>query len=293
MQLFLNGATTGTTYNVDSSIPKDVLGNPVLSLTFKTPKTVTTATTNMIVDFNLANFVIRDSKVIPSVEDNDGTGLSDPARQCAGDYHGTVSALTGTAPTLAFTLTTPAGATQTVVTTASTALYGDTLANGSAVEVSGTFDTTTNNLVATRVEVEPAGSSTPGHGTSHTQFAMGAATVLDATAGTFTLTVARAQGFVPATTTISIATSSTTVYRLDSGATATAADFFTALAKTPNAVVKGTYDATTNTLTATGIFIDNPADDKGGEHEHHDFRHGGNSDNWGNDATHGHHGGND
>ncbi len=288
IQLILKGATTGTNYTVDSTIPRDASGNAILTDTFKTPKTIGATPSNVVIDFNLANFVVRGSKILPVVQDGDSTGINNPGRHQCGDYVGTVSALTGTSPVLTFTLTSPGGSTQTVVTTASTALYGATLANGAQVDIAGTLDTTTQNLVATRVNVLPVGTPTPGTGQSGAQLASGTASVLDATAGTFTLTVVRARGFTPSGTTINIVTNSSTVFRSDSGAILAAADFFTAAASTPNVDVIGAYDSTTGTLTVTSVAIDNPSNNGGWENDQHNFRPGGGAGNWGNDAM-GHH----
>jgi hypothetical protein len=288
IQLVLKGATTGTNYTVDSSIPRDANGNAVLTDTFRSPKTINSSSNNVIIDFNLANFVVRGSKILPAVQDGDPTGIGDPSRQHPGDYFGTVSNLTGTAPVLTFTLTTPSGSTQTVVTTASTALFGATLANAANVELEGTLDTTTQNLVATRIQVLPAGAPAPGSGPGAIQLATGTASALDASAGTFTLTVTQACGFMPSAATINIVTNSSTVYRSDAGATLAEADFFTALATTPAVHASGTYDASTGTLTASTLSIDNPANNGGWENGPHDFRPGGNAGNWGNDAF-GHH----
>ncbi len=371
MQLFPVGATTGTSVPVDTTLPKDASGNPILTDTFKNPKTLAANTTNnLIVDFKLASFVIRDSKVIPVVAEGDPTGCTDPSRHNPNEYMGTVSNLTGTSPTLTFTLTYGNGNTATVTTTASTALFsaptpgtghetqqfqglptanaaytldfpidttkpysvtvggvplvagtatgttGDyyidaslpnvihlrnaitnqaivnityfpltttttpTLANGSVVDVTGTLDTTTQNLVATQVEVLPATGSTA----TKMQQAFGTASTLNATAGTFTLTAVRTGGFTPSQVTVNIVTTATTTYLSDAGATLAEADFFTALTTTPIANVQGTYDATSNTLTANTIRIDNTANDGGWEGGPHNFRPGSDANHWGNGA---------
>lgn len=289
MQIFANGATTGTTVNVDTTLPKDTNGNPILTDTFKTPKTLGSGIThNLVVDFNLAHFVLRGSNVLPAIEDGDNSTVGDPSRHNPNEYVGTVSNLAGTSPTLTFTLTYANGSTANVTTTASTALYGATLANGSLVEVSGTLDTTTQNLVATQIEVRPAGAPVPG---VRAQVADGTASALNATAGTFTLAVTRACGFMPSQTSVNVVTTSSTTYRSDAGATLAQADFFTALATTSTVHVTGTYDSSTNTLTATNLRIFNPANDGGWEHDTHNFRPGANAGNWGNDAFPGHGGG--
>jgi hypothetical protein len=85
-----------------------------------------------------------------------------------------------------------------------------------------------------------------------------------------------------------VVTTSTTLYYDDAGATITQAVLFTDLATTPTVALKGTYDSTTNTFTATSISITNHANDGGWEHSHHDFRPGDDAGNWGHGVVGGH-----
>jgi hypothetical protein len=287
LELIKTGATTGDTLSVDSSLTKDASGHPIVGVTFRKPKTVGMDATNVIVDFDLARFIVRSTGVIPVCQEGDGTGLNNPKRHDADEYRGRVADLTGTAPNLNFTLNRGNGQTITVTTTASTAIYGGgTLANGSVVDVSGTLDTTTQNIVATQIEVRGAGA--PGHEAEghRTPRVVGSASAVDATAGTFTLTLNRARGFKVGVTTVNVVTGSETTYRDDNGATVAAADFFASLASTPDVVVEGTYDASSNTLTATSVRAFNPENDGGWEHDAHPFRGNGGLARWGNGTLH-------
>ena len=294
MQLIKTGQTTGTSLTVDSSVARDANGNSVFAVTFRSPKTIGATAANICIDFDLAHFVISGSKILPSVVEGDGAGLSDPARHEKDDYHGTISGLSGAAPTYSFTLTLGSGQTVAVTTTASTALYGATLTEGAKIEVEGTLDTTAQTLVATKLEVRGTGSVSEDRKTPR---AGGAASALNATAGTFTLTIKRAGGFTVSGTTVTVVTNASTVFRGDKGATLAAADFYTALATTPTVGVEGTYDATTNTLTATKARAFDPTKDGPGKvGEIHHFRdaaeHGSGGDpindhGWGNESTHG------
>ncbi|MBC7526583.1 MAG: DUF4382 domain-containing protein [Chthonomonadaceae bacterium] len=289
MQLYRNGAATGNPLTVDASLPKDTLGHPILTETFTPSKVVTPDATNFIVDFDLASFKVTGTTILPVIIDGvkgNVPGLHDPSRHNKDEYHGTVSGITGTSPTLTFTLTRGRGQTISVTTTASTSLYGTTtLAEGSIVEVTGTLDTTAQTLVATAVEVRPTTDPEIEHSGTCAPHVSGTATALDATAGTFTVTTTRVRGFTPTSTTVNVVTTGTTVYRADHGATETQAAFFTALATTPNVRVEGTYDATTNTLTATSLQVNDPRQDGGWGSDHHDFRHGSDSGHWGNGVS--------
>ncbi len=262
MQLIKTGQTTGTSLIVDSSVARDANGNAVIPVTFRSAKTISGTTTNICIDFDLARFIVRGSKILPSVIEGDGAGLGDPARHEKDDYHGAVSGISGTAPNLSFTLTMGNRQTIAVTTTAATALYGATLSEGARVEVEGTLDTVAQALVATKLEVRGASGAGADLGKPR---AAGTASALDATAGIFTLTIKRAKGFTVTGTTVKVVTNSSTELRGDKGATLTAADFFTALTATPNVAVEGTYDVATNTLTATKARAFDPRKDGPGK----------------------------
>ena len=273
IQVFRNGAAVGDPLPVDSSLTKDANGHPVASLTFNRPKTLGESTNTIVIDFDLAHFVVKASGILPVVRDGDPSGIANPERHNPDEYRGVVSSLSGTAPELTFTLTGRDGHATTVVTNASTALYGTgTIANGAMVNVEGTLDATTQNLVATRLEVCPV---RPPAG------AFGTASNLDAAAGTFTLTIVRARGFTPGQTTVKIVTNASTVFHADSGDTQTPAEFFTALAATPTVHVDGVYDSATNTLTATRAKVMDAEQDGGGQHGPHAYRPGVDASNWG------------
>jgi hypothetical protein len=169
------------------------------------------------------------------------------------------------------------------MTTASTTIFGNaTLATGSVVDVTGTLDPTTGDLVATQIRVRPAGANS-----NRPPRATGTATNLNATAGTFTLTLNGMCSFVPGQTTANVVTTSTTAYVADNGNTLTEADFFTALAATPTVAVEGTYDSATNTFTAATLKIVNASLNGGWERDHHGFRPGiRNNNDWGHGLVH-------
>ena len=287
LQLFKSGVASGNPIPVDSTLPTDTSGHPVVTLTFRSPKTLGAGNSNLLVDFDLAHFILANNKITPSLAEGDGAGLNDPARHEQDDYRGTVTSLTGVAPALTFTLNRGNNMTVTVTTTAATALFGTTaLANGDAVCVTGTLDPTTQALVATQVQTRPVGDS-PNEGANHPPLVDGAATSVNASAGTFTLATTRVHGFTPSQTTVKVVTTGSTTLRVDAGATAIAADFFAALAASTSMEVaaEGTYDATTNTLTATHLRLIDPTKNGGWEHDPHGFRGDKGAAGWGNGTT--------
>ena len=280
MQLFRNGIAVGDPLAVDSALPTDASGRPILSLTFANPKRVGTGTTHLILDFDLARFIVRNSKVLPALKEGTLEGLHNFARHNQGQYRGTVSSLIGTAPDLTFTLTRRDGTTVTVTTSAATALYGSaTLANGAAVEIRGTLDTTTQALVATHLEVLGASISLNPR-------AFGIASYLDAAVGTFTLTVQSACMFLPGRTTIQVVTDTATIYRADDGSALSKAAFFTALAANSTVSVEGTYDSASSTLTASALKIVDPSQDGNWHRGSNRFRRGADRSNWGHGVFH-------
>ncbi|MFM7322154.1 MAG: DUF5666 domain-containing protein, partial [Armatimonadota bacterium] len=189
----------------------------------------------------------------------------DKARHEADDWEGTVSALEGTFPTQTFTLT-RASATVTVTTSSSTVIYAKDstvaamLANGKKVEVRGVFDAAARTIAATSVKIEDASS-----GTSDTDEAKGAPSELDSANGKFTLTIAKAEGFVPDRAAVSVVLAPGAVLRGERGAKLSLSNFFTKLATEPFVEVEGLYDASTGVLTATRAKLEHGRPGK--EHE--------------------------
>jgi hypothetical protein len=94
-------------------------------------------------------------------------------------------------------------------------------------------------------------------------------TSLNAATGTFVIATKKVRGFTPSQTTVNVTTSGSTVFLTDGGRTKTQAEFFALLATTPIAEVKGTYNAATNTLTATKVKVEDESNDGQFEDGHH------------------------
>jgi hypothetical protein len=239
------------------------IGNPipldstVVTLNFATPKPLGTTADQLIVDFDLANFKLVGGKVTVALKEGTKAGLADPSRHEDDDYKGTVSGLSGTAPTQTFTLNRGLGQTVNVATTAATAIFGDAgaLADGKVVEITGIYDAATNNLVASKIETEDGSKGSTESGGVRTPKVRGGVTLIDATAGTFTISHTHAKGCMPSSVTVKIKTSASTTYRSLGGRVKTAAEFFVLLTATPLAEAQGTFDPATNTLTATSVKI--------------------------------------
>jgi len=220
---------------------------------------------DLVVDFDLAKFTLSGGKLIPTLVEGSRSGLRDKSRHESDDWEGTVSGLSGTFPTQSFTLT-RTGATITVGTTDATVVYskgttsGAMLANGQRVEVRGVFDAAARTISATSVKIEDSTS-----GSSDSDEAKGAPSKIDASAGTFEVTIAKAEGFVPDRTVITVVLGATAVLRGERGAVLSRTDFLNKLASEPFVEVEGAYEASTGVLTATRAKLEHGR--PGREHE--------------------------
>lgn len=222
---------------------------------------------SLVVDFDLARWNDDGTTVTAFARVRDHEGLDDHARHHDEDYHGVASSVT----TAGFTLTPRNGGAPIAVTIdAGTVVFGDAsiLTNGQRVEVRGFFDTTTRTLTAASVKIEiENGGEDEVRGN-----------VVTVGASSFTLTIGDADGFLPTGATMNVTFGANTRFRGRHGVTLTQAEFLAALTAGAEAEAEGSYDATTNTLTATKLKLE--GEDEGGHH-------GGGDDNGGGDDGHG------
>jgi hypothetical protein len=255
LTLFAHGSATGQAVPLDDSVARDAQGHAVISFSLSTPRNLAAGGDDLVIDFDLAHFLLKSGKIAPSLREGDHSGIADKSRHDSDDHDGTVSELAGTAPNLTFTLTV-AGTKVKVAADANTVVFksdsatSPVLANGQTVEVTGTFDTTANTLAAKSIKIEDSS-----HNGAEAEVE-GAPSAIDATAGTFSVSTLKVRGFVPAQTTVRVVTTSTTALRSDGGVVLAAADFFAALAAAQQVEVEGAYDAASNTLTASRASIE-------------------------------------
>jgi hypothetical protein len=216
-----------------------------------------------VVDFDLANFHVLLSKIVPSLKEGGNNGLNNRGRHEEAIYEGTISGLSsGVAGGFLFTLN-RGGRSVTVTTDANTVIFNadaspsPTLANGKRVHVRGKFDAAAHNIAASSIKIQPA------QGVDRPEV-KGAPSGINAGAGTFDVTVTRARGVVPVNTVIHVVTTPNTIFRGDSGVLLSASDFFAALATATEVEVEGTFNAGTNTLTAVRAKLENE-DEHAGE----------------------------
>jgi len=250
------GSTAGIKTPFAASLPRNAAGHVLYTSTLDTPTVIVDGVTSkLVIDFDLPRFVLANGEITPKVKRGDDSTLSDKTRHHDEDYHGTVTSLTGTAPVQSFILTSGAWKTEVSVD-ASTVIFFEksqsspALANNLFVEVNGIFDTVTGVLNATKIEIEDKsfGGQNNGRGIPEVK---GLVSAPSAGTRSFTVAIAESDDFVPTQSTVNVLLTDTTVFRAHRGVLLTEAEYFATLSAASIAEVKGTYNAATNTITAT------------------------------------------
>ena len=262
---FPKGSATGVKTPFAASLTRDAAGNVLFTSTLETPTVIADGVTSkLVIDFDLPNFVLANGAVTPKVKRGDDSTLSDKSRHHDEDYHGTITGLTGTAPVQSFTLTSGAWKTEVSVDATTVVFYeksqsSPALANNLFVEVNGTFDTVTGVLKATKIKIEDksAGGQTNGRGIPEVK---GLVTSPSTATRSFTIAITESDDFVPTQSTVNVVVTDTTVFRAHRGVLLTEAEYFATLGAASIAEVKGTYNAATNTLTATLVKSESESD---------------------------------
>jgi hypothetical protein len=232
---------------------------------------------NLVIDFNLKAWSLdAGGNFVPAVQRGNDLTIGNKDRDNAEDFEGNVSALAGTAPAISFTLGTLA-----VTTDANTIIFNangaanPALANGERVEVTGPV--VNGTIAATQIKIENVQAA------QNLAEVVGTVSALNAGAGTITLTVVRADHFVPTSATVNVVVTASTKFLLEKGGAVAEADFFAALASAPaNTTIEadGTFDGTNFNATFIKAETEGPDD-----HGHH----GGGSGGGGSDDGGGHH----
>ena len=257
--LFPTGSSTGLSRTFEGSTG----GNKTLSIGFAA-REFSSANDDLIVDFDLSTWNENGTQVTGAnikaiATDN---GLDDQDRHEADEYKGTLGALSGTAPNQTFTLN--RGTDSFIVQTSSTTsifrsgVGNAVLANGQLVEVRGTFDASTNRLLANRVKIED--------GTFDDNEAYGTVSNINGSAGTLDLSVSSAY-FLPTGDPVHVVTTVGTTYRSRSGVFVDKATFFASLQAGDFIEAEGNYNSGSNVLTAQKLKMEdgNDGDEDNGE----------------------------
>ncbi|MBS1717366.1 MAG: DUF4382 domain-containing protein [Armatimonadetes bacterium] len=208
-----------------------------------------------VIDFPLDQWVLSGGVLTPVARSGDSSTLGDEHRHVKTEWRGTVSGLSGAVPNQTFTLTTKGGNSITIQTSSATAVFNNngsanpSLANGQKVNVRGLADPATNVINADVVRIlvvddddnprafGPPTNVVPPSG--------------DSLAGTFDVTINNCHGFLPNGAVVHIATDANTKFFTWFGRSLGAADFYATLSTAAAVEVVGTYDANSNTITAS------------------------------------------
>ncbi len=289
LTLVPRGSSAGASMPVADDVPRDGAGNAQISCSLSSAPSA--GGDHVIIDFDLSSFTVSGGKVRPVVKEGSDAGMGDALRHDHSRFDGVVSNLAGTPPNVTFTLNLGSGASVPVRADANTVLLGEhgqaapALANGARVRVEGVFDAAANVLAATSIQIEPNPE------TENEAEVTGAPSSINAGAGTFSVTIDRAHGLLPLAATVQVTTGANTVFRAG-GSILTVADFFAALPQAAKVEVSGSFDAASNTLSASLVRIEDESEHEG-HGGHDDQGSGGNGGNTGgNGGNTGGHGGN-
>jgi hypothetical protein len=255
LMLFPHGATTGQDTPIADSFPRTSDGKVVIEFPLAALRNVASGGDNLVIDFDLASFVLRSGRIEPHCREGDKTGLNNTERHEDDEYTGVVAQLSGQAPDFHFALAMATGRAITVVTTTNTSVVnadatpGPLLANGKRVFVEGTFDPGTQQLTAKEIKIAPAASPEQ----NLPSLVVGEPSQIDESGGTFVVTVKRTERLVPPQTTMNVVTHDNTVFFSETGVKLTAIEFFTRLGTAHSVAAAGAFDAGTNTLTAVYV----------------------------------------
>lgn len=232
------------------------------------PPVVVPGDSKFAVDFDLSKWELKNGIVTPVANKHSGQGLDDTSRHERTEFNGVVVDYSSTG----FVLRMKEGGKVPVLVTAETDLVGlegtadPVLANGQFVSILGVFDPAAKSVTASVIRFKPAPTPESEHheeGEAEVKNAgaIGVASQIDATNGTFQVAAKQVRGFIPKGEAINVAVSADTVYRGRKGAVLTKTDFFANLASASTAVVavEGTYDVNAKVLTAKSMYSENEA----------------------------------
>src|SRR5262245_45605328 len=189
LMLFPHGATTGQETPIADSFPRTSDGKVVIEFPLAALRNVASGHDNLVVDFDLANFVLRSGRIEPHCKEGEQTGLTSRERHEEDEYVGVVAQLSGQSPNFQFFLAMPSGRAVVVVTDSNTSVVnadatpGPLLANSKRVLVEGVFDPAVQQLKAKEVKI--AGNAAE----NLPPLVLGEPSEIDASGGTFVVTV--------------------------------------------------------------------------------------------------------
>lgn len=240
-------ATGGAVTNPPVQAPTGTDAAGKYTFTVSMPMSVTPGTmVNMALDFNLANFQMQGGTLVMAVQQMNPTQFAGMQHQ--GWLHGSVSNLVpGASFSLGMGMMNGVAVllTPTTLVTSQSSGQSTTLANGQVVEVQGTVNPATHVITATSIQV------LDGNGVTTYAGLQGSVATVDALSGSFTMNPGWASGFTPGGTTVTVTTNANTIFTKPIMAVGSFAD----ITQGGTAMVTGTFDSTSGTVTANRVMI--------------------------------------
>ncbi|MCB0824995.1 MAG: DUF4382 domain-containing protein [Armatimonadetes bacterium] len=252
LTLFTTGSTTGNQVQFDDSLVSG--DNATVVVNFATPFDVVNGG-NLVLDFDLSQWVLNNGKVTPVVAQGSTSGLNDPNRHVGEDFKGTIGNLSGTAPAQTFELRLGTGRNILVTTDATTVIFREdgngspVLSNNIVVEVRGSFTPSTGRLDAKSVKIED--------GIQGEDKVKGLVTSTSVPANGITVDASFVRGFIPSEATVKVIFTANTTFFSYGGLPISEAEFRALLGSgNPKVEAEGTYNSTTNELTARKVKLE-------------------------------------
>ena len=272
LELFAPGSNVGQMTPLADTIASDSEGRPVLSFPLTRPRDLGNGKQNVVVDFDVARFAVKEGRVTPALREGSGEELADLRRQVGAVWAGTVADVASSKGSDgSFTLNLPGDNRSVVVQTGTgVALFNDgntpnpALTAGGRVEVRGVLSPDTKRLVASQIRVfADKGGDTSG------ACLWGNALQVSRDAGTLALKPVRVGGGLAAPTqsAVTVTIAPDAVLRSRGGLLLTADDFYATLKAAGSAAplrVAGVFDPVNGTLKATRVSLEEPSPVAGG-----------------------------
>ncbi len=251
-QLFAKGSESSAKAEFPASLTEAERSK--LEIKLDPPLAITSATHDLVLDFDLAAWKIEGSSITPLVKPHSGASLDDLNRHRPNEYTGVLSGLNGAAPEQTFTLGMRGRRIQVVCSRETQilteSLEGETplLTEGKLVEVKGIFDILTRTIRAQSVLIKS------GSEPEKEVIVKGSVKESNESEGFLAIASRRVRGFTPASRSVKVTVSEASKFVDSKGKTATKAEFYASLKDTKLLVEAiGAWNAETSTFAAAQV----------------------------------------
>ena len=245
------GGAAAQPLQVAAEIPRDAQGHPIIQFPLQAPRNLSGPGGTVVVDFDLANFVIAAGRLRPALKEAISQLLPNPERHERNHFGGVITGLTTSTAGSAFQLQLANGLLLPVAVTSEAVIFNADgspnaeLSEGQRVKIEGAFDLGSRRFGASEIRIEPRGD-----GGDRRALVVGAPLRASPDSGAFVLRIVRVEGFLPRTREITVQTGERTVLHDSSGLVITRAEFFANILESDLVKAAGNYDPEANTFAA-------------------------------------------